>query len=166
METIFKTVLILSAHGFCLTAVLLALKPFTVKRLSARWQYCAWIVALLSMVIPVYKLIPKQDAQRFMQLSRSEAVQTQKSEQTTELNESEPQPTDTPRQNQTESAQAVVQRPSARSVWLFYAACVWLPGVCIYLLIVTGSYGFYLLKSAGVLLPLRKMPCLTRPNGR
>lgn len=144
METIFKTVLILSAHGFCLTAVLLALKPFTVKRLSARWQYCVWIVVLLSMVMPVYKLIPKQDAQRFMQLSRSEVVQPQRTERATEINESEPQPKDIPWQNQAESAQTMAHRPSARSVRFFYAACVWLLGVCVYLLVVTGSYGFYL----------------------
>lgn len=58
MYEVFKTVLFMSIFGFCITAVLLALKPITSKRFSAKWQYCAWIAVLFIMIIPFYKFIP------------------------------------------------------------------------------------------------------------
>lgn len=77
MYNIFKTVLILSVFGFVITALLLLLKPVTAKRLPAKWQYCVWVVVILSMVLPTYKLIPKKEAQRFSYVPQNQAVQTQ-----------------------------------------------------------------------------------------
>lgn len=59
MGEVFKNVLILSLIGSVITLVLLLLKPLTLKRLSAKWQYFTWIMALCMMIIPFYKLIPK-----------------------------------------------------------------------------------------------------------
>ena len=76
MYDIFKTVFILSLLGFGITALLLLLKPITVKRLPARWQYCVWIVVLISMVFPAYKLIPKKEAQRLSIVPQNQTAQT------------------------------------------------------------------------------------------
>ena len=43
MYELFKTLFILSLFGSCLTVLLFILKPITAKRLSAKWQYAAWI---------------------------------------------------------------------------------------------------------------------------
>lgn len=77
MYDIFKTVLILSLFGFGITALLLLLKPITAKKLPARWQYCVWVVVLLSMVLPAYKLIPKKEAQKLSIVPRNQAAQTE-----------------------------------------------------------------------------------------
>lgn len=58
MSEIFKNVLILSLIGSVMTLVLLLLKPLTLKRLSAKWQYFTWALALCVMIIPFYKLVP------------------------------------------------------------------------------------------------------------
>ncbi len=77
MYNIFKTALILSVFGFVITALLLLLKPVTAKRLPAKWHYCVWVVVILSMVLPTYKLIPKKEAQRLSVVPQNQAVQTQ-----------------------------------------------------------------------------------------
>lgn len=74
---VFKTVLILSLFGFGITALLLLLKPITAKRLPARWQYCVWIVVLISMVLPAYKLIPKKEAQKLAIMPQNQTAQTE-----------------------------------------------------------------------------------------
>ncbi len=76
MYDVFKTVLILSLFGFGITALLLLLKPITAKRLPARWQYCVWVVVLISMILPIYKLIPKKEAQKLSIASQNQTVQT------------------------------------------------------------------------------------------
>ena len=77
MYDIFKTVLILSLFGFGITALLLLLKPITAKKLPARWQYCVWIIVLISMVLPTYKLIPKKEAQKLSIVPQNQTVQTE-----------------------------------------------------------------------------------------
>ena len=76
MYDVFKTVLLLSLFGFGMTALLLILKPVTAKKLPARWQYFVWIVLLISMVLPAYKLIPKKEAQKFSMALQNQTVQT------------------------------------------------------------------------------------------
>ena len=76
MYDVFKTVLILSLFGFGITALLLLLKPITAKKLPARWQYCVWIIVLISMVFPAYKLIPKKEAQKLSIVPQNQTVQT------------------------------------------------------------------------------------------
>ena len=76
MYDIFKTVIILSLFGFGITALLLLLKPITAKRLPARWQYCVWVIVLISVVLPAYKLIPKKEAEKLAVLPQNQTVQT------------------------------------------------------------------------------------------
>lgn len=76
MYDVFKTVLLLSLFGFGMTALLLLLKPVTAKKLPARWQYFVWIVLLISMVLPAYKLIPKKEAQKLSMTVQNQMVQT------------------------------------------------------------------------------------------
>ena len=61
MAEIFKTVVVLSIFGFVLTALLLIIKPMTSKKLPASWQYYIWVLVMLSMLIPVYKIIPSKE---------------------------------------------------------------------------------------------------------
>ena len=77
MYDVFKTVLILSLFGFGITALLLLLKPITAKRLPARWQYCVWVVVLISMVLPTYRLIPKKEAQKLSIVPQTQTAQTE-----------------------------------------------------------------------------------------
>ena len=77
MYNIFKKVLILSMFGFAITELLLILKPVTAKRLPARWQYCVWVAVLISMVIPVYKLIPKKVVPNLSIVPKNQTVQTE-----------------------------------------------------------------------------------------
>lgn len=76
MYDAFKTVLILSQFGFGITTLLLLLKPVTAKRLPANWQYCVWIVVLISMVMPTYKLIPQKEAQKLATVSQNQPLRT------------------------------------------------------------------------------------------
>ncbi len=63
MFELFKTVLILSIIGSVITTVLLLLKPITSKRFPARWQYYIWMLVMLFMVLPVWKLLPARSPQ-------------------------------------------------------------------------------------------------------
>ena len=77
MLELFRTVLVLSLLGFGMTAVLLLLKPVTAKRLPAKWQYYTWVAVLLVMLVPVYKLIPRSEAQRLPIFSQPAAEERQ-----------------------------------------------------------------------------------------
>lgn len=74
MYEMFETVLFLSIFGFCVTAVLLLLKPVTSKKFSAKWQYYAWIAVLLIMIIPFYKFIPQKQIQK-IPLAQNQTIQ-------------------------------------------------------------------------------------------
>ena len=76
MYDVFKTVLTLSLLGFVITALLLLLKPITAKKLPAGWQYFVWIVVLISMVLPAYRLIPKDEAQKLLIVPQNQTVKT------------------------------------------------------------------------------------------
>lgn len=58
MQTVFQTVITLSAIGSGLAVLLLLLKPVTKKAFSARWQYYVWLVVLLALTVPVTIKIP------------------------------------------------------------------------------------------------------------
>lgn len=66
MYELFRTVLIMSALGSGLTALLLILKPFTARKLPAKWQYYAWTGVLIFMLVPFWRMIPAErtDASR------------------------------------------------------------------------------------------------------
>lgn len=60
METLLRAVLPMSLLGGGLTALLLCLKPILLLRLPARWQRRLWILALLALLLPLYRLLPSQ----------------------------------------------------------------------------------------------------------
>ena len=74
MYELFKTLFILSLFGSCLTVLLFILKPITAKRLSAKWQYAAWIAVLVLMIVPFYKCIPKSRAKEMPFVPQTAAV--------------------------------------------------------------------------------------------
>ena len=138
MYDIFKTVFILSLLGFGITALLLLLKPITVKRLPARWQYYVWVVALISMILPTYKLIPKYEAQKFAMAPQNQTAQTTAQPQAE--NRSDTVITyDTPMEYREVSLSPKVQ------IRLFdLIAYLWFGGVLIFLTVVMISYCLYL----------------------
>lgn len=134
MQELFKTVLVLSLSGTAVTAILLLFKPITAKKLSAKWQYCLWLAALLSMLIPAYKLIPQKEAQKLSEFSQT-TVQT-----TDESIVSARTPIEYREVN-------VFQKAGIRLPDL--AARIWLFGMSVYLLAVISSYVFYLIRKRG-----------------
>ncbi len=138
MAELFKTVLILSVFGFGLTALLLCLKPITAKNFPAKWQYYVWLAVLFSMIIPAYKLIPPKEAKKLPLLPQKEVVQEGKVPETVPS----PEPVII---EETPMAYREVHIAPHKSVNLLdLASYIWLFGVCVYLIIVIGSYCLYL----------------------
>ncbi len=136
MIELFKTVCILSALGFGITALLLCLKPITGKNFSAKWQYYTWIAALLSMIMPIYKLIPPKEVQKLPLISQN-VVHTKVQQ---ELEEA-------PRTVIIEETPIAYREvnitPKHRVKVLDLLAYIWLAGMCMYLLVVISSYCIY-----------------------
>lgn len=138
MYELFKTVLILSLFGFGITAVLLCLKPITAKKFPAKWQYYVWVAVLLSMIIPAYKLIPQNEAQKISLISqnrieRREQSHTQDNPKTVIIEK-------TPIEHR-----EVNLTPKLQIRLLDLLAYIWFLGVCIYLIVVIISYVVYLI---------------------
>lgn len=138
MTEIFKTVLTLSIIGFCLTGLLLILKPLTAQKIPARLQYIAWCAVMLAMIIPVYKLIPREEAQKLPQMFKSEQVLT---------NAREIEPTAAPAPVQAPLEKREISIAAGGSINLLrLAARIWLFGTAVYLIAVIGSYALYLMR--------------------
>ena len=140
MFELFKTVLILSIFGFGITALLLCIKPITAKKFPAKWQYYVWIAVLLSMIIPVYKLIPAREVQKLPFVSHTEVAQTetvQNLEEAPRMVTIEETPIEYREVNIT---------PKFSIKLLDFLAYIWLVGMCIYLIIVISSYIIYLIR--------------------
>ena len=134
MYDVFKTVLILSLFDFGITALLLLLKPITAKKLPARWQYCVWIIVLISMVLPAYKLIPKKEAQKLSIVPQNQTVQTETQPQK-ENNSDTVVTYDTPIEYREVNLSSKIQ------IRLFdLIAYIWGTGVLIFSLVVIISY--------------------------
>ena len=134
MYDVFKTVLILSLFGFGITALLLLLKPITAKKLPARWQYCVWIIVLISMVLPAYKLIPKKEAQKLAIVPQNQTVQTETQPQE-EINPDTVVTYDTPIEYREVNLLPKIQ------IRLFdLIAYIWGTGVLIFSLVIIISY--------------------------
>lgn len=137
MYEIFKTVLILSLFGSCITIILLLLKPLTAKKLPARWQYCIWIVAILAMIMPAYKLIPQKEAQKLSIVPQTRTSQT----------ETQPQEESSPDTVITYDPpieyREVKLSPQIRIRLTDLLAYIWLSGTCIFMLVVFASYIIY-----------------------
>ncbi len=63
MTEIFKTVLMLSALGSGLILLIWLIKPLTMKHFPAVWHSVIWLCIALLMLLPLWKLIPRQKAQ-------------------------------------------------------------------------------------------------------
>lgn len=134
MYDVFKTVLILSLFGFGITALLLLLKPITAKKLPARWQYCVWIIVLISMVLPAYKLIPKKEAQKLAIVPQNQTVQTETQPQE-EINPDTVVTYDTPIEYREVNLSPKIQ------IRLFdLIAYIWGAGILIFSLVIIISY--------------------------
>ncbi|MBE7040490.1 MAG: M56 family metallopeptidase [Ruminococcaceae bacterium] len=138
MAELLKTVFTLSLLGFGITALLLLLKPITAKKFPARWQYYVWIAVMLSMILPVYKLIPAREVQKIPLLPQNEVVQQGAPQ---ELGEAPRMVVieDTPIQEREISI-----TPSYRIGLTDLLSYLWLFGMCIYLIIVISSYILYI----------------------
>lgn len=63
MTAFLKTLLFLNVQGSVLIILLLALKRLIHKSFSGFWQRNLWVVALLFMLLPVWKLVPAQSVE-------------------------------------------------------------------------------------------------------
>jgi len=141
MSEIFKTVLILSVFGFGITALLLCLKPITSKKFPAKWQYYVWIAVLFSMIIPAYKLIPAREVQKIPLIPQNEIV-----EKGIPFNTEEAPTTDV--LDKTPVEYRKISFTPDFSIKLFELfAYIWFSGMCIYLIIVMGSYIIYVVRN-------------------
>lgn len=143
MSDIFKTVLLLSGLGGAITVVILILKPITVKRFSARWQYYAWLIAAICMICPIWKMIPADKAQRLAPVAVA----------TPEIIEAVPNdisaPTDTEPASAVPTAAVdtpiIVTTADNRSIYEI-AAFIWFGGMCAFLCSSAVSYCIFLQK--------------------
>lgn len=147
MNELFETVLILSLFGFGITALLLLLKPVTVKKFPAKWQYYVWIAVLISMIIPIYKFIPKQEVQKLSFVTRNEVVRQENIQHTqnilTQNLEETENTTDINDKTSTPSIPEILQKNTAKMMGIF--SYIWLIGILIYILVVIISYAAYIL---------------------
>ncbi|MBQ7036041.1 MAG: M56 family metallopeptidase [Clostridia bacterium] len=138
MLELFKTVLILSLFGFGITALLLCLKPITAKKFPAKWQYYVWVAVVFSMIVPTYKLIPPKEAGKLPLLPQNEIVEKEVVQNLEEA----------PRTaviEETPIEYREVNITPKHSIRLFdLLSYVWFVGMCVFLLIVMGSYIVYI----------------------
>lgn len=140
MSELFETVLILSLFGFCITTILLCLKPITTKKFPAKWQYYVWIAVLLTMIIPTYKLIPEQEIQKIQYMTR-----TKTSVNEVEIVDMPEQIPDVPEPPPiTEREINVTQDVKIKVLDLL--SIIWLCGTAASLIIVIVSYIVYIMK--------------------
>jgi len=140
MTELFETVLILSLFGFIITAVLLCLKPITVKKFPAKWQYYVWIAVAFTMIIPTYKLIPDREVQRIQYMTQTQAP-VNKGE-VTEIPEQLP---DVPEAPPIAEREIGVTKDVKIKV-LDLLAIIWICGTVIFLIVVMISYLIYILR--------------------
>lgn len=147
MAELFKTTLVLSIFGFVMTALLLILKPVTAKKLPASWQYYMWVLVMLSMLIPIYKIIPSRE------IYKIPVVPSVTTESPATPNVSETENTAPAKDAINENTGAPVRK--SRAGLYTVAAFIWLSGMAIYLFIVSLSYISFTTKKRKNSIPLR-----------
>ncbi|MDO5477648.1 MAG: M56 family metallopeptidase [Clostridia bacterium] len=147
MAELFKTTLVLSIFGFVMTALLLIIKPVTAKKLPASWQYYMWVMVMLSMLIPVYKIIPSRE------IYKIPVVPSVTTESPATPNVSETENTAPTEDAVNENTGAPVRK--SRAGLYTVAAFIWLSGMAIYLFTVTLSYISFTTKKRKNSTPLR-----------
>ena len=140
MTELFETVLILSLFGFIITAVLLCLKPITVKKFPAKWQYYVWIAVAFTMIIPTYKLIPDREVQRIQYMTQTETPVNN-----AEITEIPKQVPDVPEAPPIAEREIDVTKDVKIKV-LDLLAIIWICGTVIFLIVVMISYLIYILR--------------------
>ena len=140
MTELFETVLILSLFGFIITAVLLCLKPITVKKFPAKWQYYVWIAVAFTMIIPTYKLIPDREVQRIQYMAQTQAPVNKG-----EVTEIPKQVPDVPEAPPIAEREIDVTKDVKIKV-LDLLAIIWICGTVIFLIVVMISYLIYILR--------------------
>ena len=141
MTELLKTIVMLSVIGGCLTMLLLILKPFTAKRLSAKWQYYIWLAVILVMIFPVWKCIPETLTEHTAALPS-----VSETEQAVEQPASSPEPEPTIIASPPLEYREIAVFPQ-RSIRLTdFLAWLWLGGTVIFLLLAFGSYTVFLVK--------------------
>lgn len=130
MFEIFKTILLLSLLGGGLSALLLLFKPLTRRWFPANWQVAAWLIVMLSMVLPVWQWIPRPHA--------GQAEQYQVQPQPAQPSPEHIVPQDIPLEYR---EVPLLPTHSLRLVDL--VAYVWLGGVGVYLVLAVGSYAAF-----------------------
>ncbi len=136
MYELFRTIIVLSLFGSAITAVLLCLKPVTSKKFPAKWQYYVWVAVLLAMIIPVYKIIPKKEAQKLTVIQQTQIAADQ-------VSDTDPDSPITAEITPIASREIIVS-PSHSIRLVDLIAYIWFAGVCVFLLVVLLSYMIYL----------------------
>lgn len=140
MSEIFETVLILSSLGFGITVVLLCLKPITVKKFPARWQYYIWIAVLLTMIVPTYKLIPEGEVQKIQYITQTETPKMETN--FVEYVETTPAIP----QNPPITEREITVISSSKITVFELISIIWICGMGIFLLTVIFNYLLYILR--------------------
>lgn len=160
MSEIFKTTLILSVLGTLLTLPLLAIKPITSKRFPAIWQYFIWIAVMLSMLVPIYKIVPTKEPEiqiGTQQDNPTYVIPIVPVKSTLSQPEQAFQPSDVPLESESENTTAAHRTPEPSNIQSEhkpdfqlnipeYVAYIWFSGVCIGLTVIMVSYAVYLRK--------------------
>lgn len=131
METLLHAVLRMTLLGSGLTALLLCLKPLLLGRLPAHWQRRLWILALLAMVLPLYRLFPGPTVIDLPQPVQDAVTVTA--------------PAAAPLTPTTEAAPEAEAAPSPLPGLTHWLPALWLVGVGLYLGVVLLSYLYLLL---------------------
>ncbi len=140
MTEFLKTLLFLNVQGSVVIVALLLLKGVIRKAFPGFWQRNLWVIAMVFMLLPVWKLVPVQSVEPI--LIPLDDVLTSEYEELfqTDWAEGETNVTDTD-----EVANEVLGARNTVSLWksvLF----VWALGVLAFLLLSFGSYFTYLFK--------------------
>lgn len=136
MYEIFKTVLTLSVYGIAATAAMLILKPFAMKRLSAKQLYFMWIFVLFSFIVPIYKFIPQNRIEEIPVISREAETQRQ----LPIITDKNPEAVTV---DDTDKTQKSEEASMFHIDWKNTAAVIWICGVCIYIFTICSSYAVY-----------------------
>ena len=135
MTEIFKTVLMLSALGSGLILLIWLIKPFTMKHFPAAWHSVIWLCIALLMLLPVWKLIPRQQAQNL-----TPYIERQQSREQANMEDIFVPDTTIP------DAPALAPEDSPNPPWLDIFAGIWLGGFLLWMVSTIASYVLFLYK--------------------
>lgn len=157
MFEIFKTVLLLSAAGASATLILLALKPLALRKFPAMWQRNLWIVAAVVMLLPFWRLVPRQSIERIAPQNVPHEAQTENTAPNADFDPKTVVIEDTPMEYRE------VALPQGRSVRLYdLAAYVWLGGACVFAASSVLSYAVFLIRKRRASVDLDKRESFER----